>query len=160
MSGSELEYRVRFSDTDWMGLLHHAHYPRLFEWAREEFFRSVGHAWLDHIHEDRWLAVLELEYHVVGRARYDDVLHIHTTLTQVSRARIWLEYEVRAADAGEVVAPAGPCTRSSTARERSYGSREGSPSTSRRIPARPKSAGNERRDIALEVNQSIRSVVE
>ena len=104
MAGFAFEYRVRFSDTDWMGLLHHQHYPRLFEWTREELFRSFGHPFLAHIEQDRWLAVLEVSYRVHGRATFDRVLRIVPRLAKVTRARIGIEYTVTDSETGELIA--------------------------------------------------------
>jgi len=104
MTTFAFEYRVRFSDTDWMGLLHHQHYPRLFEWAREELFRARGQAFLGHIEQDRWLAVLEIAYNIKGPAKYDRVLRVMPRLTKVTRARIWIGYEVTDAETGDLIA--------------------------------------------------------
>lgn len=104
MHETRFEYRVRFSDTDWMGLLHHQHYPRLFEWAREEHFRALGHPFLGHIEQDRWLAVLAISYRIMGRACYDQILHVVPRLTKVTRARIWVDYEVTNVQTEELIA--------------------------------------------------------
>lgn len=98
------EYRVRFSDIDWMGMLHHQHYPRIFEWAREELFRSLGHSFIEHIKQDHWLAALEVSYQMKRPARYDSVLSVRAFMTRLSRARIGIGYEVRLAGTDEVVA--------------------------------------------------------
>ncbi|MBN1344431.1 MAG: acyl-CoA thioesterase [Phycisphaerae bacterium] len=104
MSQAVFEYRVRFSDTDWMGLLHHQHYPRLFEWAREELFRGIGHSFASHIQHDEWLAVLEVSYRIRGQARYDAILRIVPRMVKVTRARIWIAYEVLDTGTGRVIA--------------------------------------------------------
>ncbi len=104
MVETTFEYRVRFSDIDWMGMLHHQHYPRIFEWAREELFRSLGHSFVEHIEQDHWLAALEVSYQMRRPARYDSVLRVRAIMTRLSRARVTVTYEVRQEGADEVIA--------------------------------------------------------
>lgn len=86
------EYRVRVTDTDLMGVVHHAHYPRLFEWAREEYCRAAGHSFASHITRGEYLVVLHVAYRVNGQIRYDDLLRIVTKVSKTTRAKIWFSY--------------------------------------------------------------------
>ena len=87
MGDFAFEYRVRVTDIDWMGMMHHQHYARLFEWTREEYFRRLGHAFLRHIEQDEWLAALALSYRMTAHATYDQILRIVPRFTKVTKAR-------------------------------------------------------------------------
>jgi acyl-CoA thioester hydrolase len=87
------EYRVRVSDTDLMGVVHHGHYPRLFEWAREEYCRAAGHSFASHITRGEYLAVLHIAYRVNAQIQHDDLLRVVINVAKTTRARIWFSYQ-------------------------------------------------------------------
>jgi acyl-CoA thioester hydrolase len=104
MGVSELEVRVRYAETDQMGVAHHASYFVWFEAGRTEFIRGRGRSYAQ-IEEDGWLLVV-IEAHCQFRrpARYDDVLFVRTHLRDLRPATLAFGYElVRRAD-GEVLA--------------------------------------------------------
>ena len=104
MEASELEVRVRYAETDQMGVAHHASYLVWFEAGRTEFIRSRGRSYAQ-IEADGWLlVVVEARCRYLRPARYDDVLTVRTRLGATGRATLAFDYEVvRRAD-GEVVA--------------------------------------------------------
>jgi acyl-CoA thioester hydrolase len=90
----ETTIRVRYDETDPMGLLHHSKYYTYFEIARTEMLRDSGGNYR-HMEESGLFAVVvkaECRYH--KPARYDDVLKILTTLRAISAAKIEHEYVV------------------------------------------------------------------
>jgi acyl-CoA thioester hydrolase len=104
MDSFVFEYRVRVTDTDLMGVMHHHNYPRLFEWTREEYFRGMGHAFLGYIRQDQYLAALSVSYRMTGQATYDQVLRITPHFTKVTKARMELSYEVVERESGNTIA--------------------------------------------------------
>ncbi|HLW59881.1 MAG TPA: thioesterase family protein [bacterium] len=104
MDVSELEVRVRYAETDQMGVAHHASYLVWFEAGRTEFIRSCGRSYAQ-IEADGWLlVVVEARCRYLRPARYDDLLTVRTRLASLRPATLEFGYEiVRKAD-GDVIA--------------------------------------------------------
>jgi acyl-CoA thioester hydrolase len=94
MLTGEIQVRVRYAETDRMGLLHHANYLVYFEQARTELLRSGGRTYKDLEDQGFFLVVVKLEVKYKLPAHYDDVLTIRTTLTRTTPIRIEHKYEV------------------------------------------------------------------
>ena len=94
MTSGEIQIRVRYAETDRMGLLHHANYLVYFEQARTELLRARGRSYKDMEDEGFFLVVAKLEVKYRLPAHYDDVLTIRTTVTRTSPIRIEHKYEV------------------------------------------------------------------
>jgi acyl-CoA thioester hydrolase len=90
----EIQVRVRYAETDKMGLLHHANYLVYFEQARTELLRARGRTYKDMEDEGFFLVVAKLEVRYKLPAHYDDVLTIRTTVTRTTPVRIEHKYEV------------------------------------------------------------------
>lgn len=90
----EIVVRVRYAETDRMGLLHHANHLIYFEQARTELLRSRGLAYKD-LEDDGYLLVLtHAEVRYKSPARYDDLLTVRTTVARTTLVRIEHRYEV------------------------------------------------------------------
>jgi acyl-CoA thioester hydrolase len=90
----EITVRVRYAETDRMGLLHHANYLVYFEQARTELLRSQGLTYRD-LEDAGFLLVLsKVEVRYKRPAFYDDVLTIRTTVARSTPVRIEHRYEV------------------------------------------------------------------
>jgi acyl-CoA thioester hydrolase len=90
----EIQVRVRYDETDPMGLLHHAKYFTYFEMARTEMLRAMGGNYRQ-MEEDGLFAVVvkaTCRYH--KPARYDDMLTVHAAVVGMSAAKIEHEYTV------------------------------------------------------------------
>lgn len=90
----EVRIRVRYAETDRMGLLHHANYLVYFEQARTELLRDRGKTYKDLEDAGFFLVVAKLEVKYRLPAHYDDVLTIRTTVTRASPIRIEHHYQV------------------------------------------------------------------
>ena len=90
----EIEIRVRYQETDPMGLLHHANYFTYFEIARTELLRASGGNYRRMEEEGRYVVVVRAECHFQRPARYDDLLRIRTIVTRITPAKIEQEYQV------------------------------------------------------------------
>ena len=87
--------RVRYAETDQMGITYHGVYFVWFEVARVDFIRARGLSYRDlEQKEDLRLPVIEAEARFLKPSYYDDVLEIRTRLLEMSGARIRFEYEV------------------------------------------------------------------
>lgn len=90
----ETTIRVRYAETDRMGLLHHATYAVYFEQARTEMLRSRGVTYRDIEDSGHFLVVIELGCKFKKPAYYDDLLTIRTTVARVTHVKIVHEYRV------------------------------------------------------------------
>lgn len=94
MLSGEIQIRVRYAETDRMGLLHHANYLIYFEQARTELLRTQGAAYKELEDKGFFLVIAKIEIKYKSPAYYDDVLTIRTTVTRSSPIRIEHKYEV------------------------------------------------------------------
>ena len=86
--------RVRYAETDQMGVVYYANYLVWFEVARTDWLRAVG--WTYREMEQNGVALPVIEAHAEYRraARYDDELEIRTTAQLLTPVRIRFDYEV------------------------------------------------------------------
>jgi acyl-CoA thioester hydrolase len=97
---AETRVRVRYAETDQMGVVYHANYLVWFEVGRVEFIRQMG---LDYRsmerEENAMIAVVEATARYKAPARYDDELIVRTTLAGVRGSIVRFRYAVvRATD--------------------------------------------------------------
>ena len=90
----EIQIRVRYAETDRMGLLHHANYLVYFEQGRTELLRQLGRTYKDVEDEGYFLVLAKVEVRYRAPARYDDLLTLRTTVTRTTPVRIEHEYKV------------------------------------------------------------------
>ena len=94
MLTGEIQVRVRYAETDRMGLLHHANYLVYFEQARTELLRDTGRSYRDLEDAGFFLVLAKAEVRYKLPARYDDVLTVRTTVVRTSPVRLEHRYEV------------------------------------------------------------------
>ena len=94
MLSGEIQVRVRYAETDRMGLLHHANYLVYFEQARTELLRSRGVAYKDLEDQGYFLVIVKAEVRYRSPAHYDDLLTVRTTVTRTGPVRLEHKYEV------------------------------------------------------------------
>lgn len=93
-TAGEIQIRVRYAETDRMGLLHHANYLVFFEQARTELLREQGLTYKDMEDAGFLLVLTKVEVRYRSPARYDDLLTIRTTVARVTPVRIDHSYHV------------------------------------------------------------------
>jgi acyl-CoA thioester hydrolase len=84
--------RVRFAETDAMGVLHHAAYVPYLEEARVEYLRHLGRPYPAIRAEGYDLAVLELVLQYRRSARFDEVVEVHTRVSTFRGASFQIDY--------------------------------------------------------------------
>lgn len=94
MTSGETTIRVRYAETDRMGLLHHANYLVYFEQAHTDLLRSLGLTYKDMEDQGFLLVVTKVEVRFRRPARYDDLLTVRTTVEKTTMVRIDHRYEV------------------------------------------------------------------
>lgn len=92
--------KVRFVETDMMGVVHHSNHFRWFEMARVEYLRQAGVLLLDLMAEDIVFPITDVSCQYKASARFDDWLLIRAKMLDLSRAKMVFAYEiVRESDA-------------------------------------------------------------
>jgi len=92
--------RVRYAETDKMGIVYYAHYLVWFEIGRTEWLRDTGWTYRAMEQDGLGLPVLEAQCAYKTSARYDDEIEIRTAARMVSAVRLAFDYQlVRKADA-------------------------------------------------------------
>ena len=102
---SELITRVRYVETDQMGMVYYANYYIYFEIGRVEFMRERGVVYKQmELQDDSYIVVVESQCRYLHPARYDDVLRIRTRVAQSRRRTIRFAYEIVNDATGELLA--------------------------------------------------------
>jgi acyl-CoA thioester hydrolase len=97
MSPSITRIRVRYAETDQMGVVHHASYLIWMEVARVDYCRNAGFRYKDlEIDHGVLLAVTEVGCRYLSPARYDDEIEIVTVLTRAHHRAVTFQYEMHA----------------------------------------------------------------
>ncbi len=92
---AEAQIRVRYAETDQMGVVYHANYLVWFEVGRVEFIRQLGMDYKDmEQEEDALIAVAEVTARYKAPARYDDELVVRTSLAGVRGPIVRFRYRV------------------------------------------------------------------
>lgn len=86
------DVRVRFAETDAMGIVHHASYLPYLEAARVEWLRAIGHDYVGLQDSGVQFPVVEVAVRYLKPSVFDDVLTIHLTVATVSRATLQIGY--------------------------------------------------------------------
>lgn len=90
----DTEIRVRYAETDRMGLLHHATYFVYFEMGRIELLRQQGKSYREIEDAGFFLVIIDIGCKYKKPAQYDDVLILRTTVVKVSHVKIVHNYQV------------------------------------------------------------------
>ena len=101
----ETRVRVRYAETDQMGVVYYANYIVWMEVGRVDYCKSIGFSYQKMEEEDGvLLAVTEVHCRYVYPARFDQELVIRTWIKQAHARMVTFGYEMRLADGGRVVA--------------------------------------------------------
>ncbi len=94
MIESKTELRVRYADTDKMGVVYYGNYATFYEVGRTEMFREIGLSYARIEELGVCLPVVELNCKFHKSALYDEVLTIVTRVEKMPDVRIRFEYEI------------------------------------------------------------------
>jgi acyl-CoA thioester hydrolase len=90
--------RVRYRDTDQMGVVYHSVYLEFFETARTELLRAHGMPYASIEAKGLMLPVLEASLQIKGGARYDDVIDIESSIAPMEGVRMRITYRLLRGD--------------------------------------------------------------
>jgi acyl-CoA thioester hydrolase len=95
------ELRVRYAETDQMGVVYHANYLVWCEAGRTEYIRAAGTPYAQIERDGVALAVVDVTMRCHAPARYDEMIRVETTLTEVKSRTLTFDYVIKRASTGE-----------------------------------------------------------
>ena len=103
---SRVEFRVRYAETDQIGVVYHANYLIWCEIGRTDHIRTLGGSYREMEEQGITLAVSEASLRFIAPARYDDMIRVETTLSRVTSRTLTFDYVVSNAESGVKLATA------------------------------------------------------
>jgi acyl-CoA thioester hydrolase len=102
---NETRLRVRYAETDQMGVVYHANHFIWFEVGRVELLRQLGFSYKDmELQDGCFIAVVDAQCRYKAPVHYDDEVIVRTYLKHVREKVIRFGYELRRAETGELLA--------------------------------------------------------
>ena len=86
--------RVRYAESDAMGIVHHAVYPVWMELGRSDLLRELGQSYAEWEKRGVRMSVAELRVTYRAPARYDELVKVRTRLKEAGRRKVVFAYEV------------------------------------------------------------------
>jgi len=96
--------RVRYGETDCMGVTYYANYFAWFEAARTEYFRAIGFAYAEFEKQGILLPVADAHCRYLAPCSYDDLITIRTVVSQIRQSSLRFEYHVLKAGCSKPIA--------------------------------------------------------
>ncbi len=90
----DIQLRVRYYETDCMGIVHHSNYIRFYEVARTEMLREFGTTYQEMEQVGVMLPVLDVQAHYISPAYDDDLLTIRVTLAEMPKVKMRFDFEI------------------------------------------------------------------
>lgn len=91
----ETRFRVRYAETDQMGVVYHSNYIVWFEVGRVEMLRQMGFTYREmEKDDDTHIAVVDVRCRYKLPARYDDLICVRTSLLNVRESLLRFGYEI------------------------------------------------------------------
>lgn len=90
----KIQIRIRYGETDQMGVVYHGNYPQYLEMGRIEWLRSLGVSYKSMEDEGIMLPVISLSLNYKKSAFYDDIIEVKTQLKKRPLASIEFDYEI------------------------------------------------------------------
>ncbi|MBT8305134.1 MAG: acyl-CoA thioesterase [Bacteroidia bacterium] len=94
MKSHEIKIRIRYGETDQMGVVYHGNYTQYLEMGRIEWLRNLGISYRKMEEDGIMLPVISLSLNFKKSARYDDVVNVKTQLKKMPTAKIEFDYEI------------------------------------------------------------------
>jgi acyl-CoA thioester hydrolase len=97
------EIRIRYAETDQMGVSYYANHFIWFEESRTEYFRARGLLYTDFEKQGFFLPVVEAHCRYHAPTRYDDLIFVRTWISEIKRTSLRFSYEIRNKKNNELV---------------------------------------------------------
>src|SRR5256714_10215188 len=96
-----IEFRVRYAESDQMQVVYHSNYLIWCEMGRTEFIRALGTPYAELERQNVTLAVVEANMRFHAGARYDNLIRVTTTVSDVRSRTITFDYVITDAETGD-----------------------------------------------------------
>jgi len=96
-----VEFRVRYAETDQMGVVYHSHYLVWCEIGRTDLIRRLGTPYAELERQGVTLAVVDASIRYHAGARYDELVRVRTLVANVRSRTITFDYTIERAQSGE-----------------------------------------------------------
>jgi len=96
--------KVRFAETDAQGHVFFGNYYTYFDEGLVEYLRELGYSYQDLLQQGMDFLYVESGCRHYSSARFDDVLHVHTTLGKIGNSSLTFEFSIYQQDSDELVA--------------------------------------------------------
>ena len=94
MNFNEISFRVRYGETDQMGVVYHGNYAQYLEMGRVEWLREYGVSYKKMEENGIMLPVISLEVKYKKPALYDDLITVRTILKKTPAVKIEFDFEI------------------------------------------------------------------
>lgn len=94
MNFNEISFRVRYAETDQMGIVYYGNYAQYLEMGRVEWLRELGISYKDMEKNGVMLPVVSLQLFYKKPALYDDLITVRTILKRTPNVKIEFDYEI------------------------------------------------------------------
>ncbi len=90
----DVPIRVRYNETDQMGIVHHSNYIFYYEVARTELMRSLGTSYREMEERGALLVIRDVRSHFIAPAYYDEILTVRVSIAQMPTVKVAFEFEI------------------------------------------------------------------
>ncbi|MDR4498683.1 MAG: acyl-CoA thioesterase [Candidatus Scalindua sp.] len=104
MKSCDFTIRVRYQETDQMGIVYYSNYFVYFEMGRIELLRNLGISYSQLEKENIFLAVVDAQCKYRSPARFDDLLVVNTCISKLKYTRVEFCYKIRHIDEEKLIA--------------------------------------------------------
>jgi acyl-CoA thioester hydrolase len=94
MFTTKTTYRVRYSDTDQMGVVYYGNYPRFYEIGRSEMIRDLGYSYKELEETGVFMPVAAIDAKYRKPLYYDELITIETSIKKMPQARMLFYHSI------------------------------------------------------------------
>lgn len=90
----DVPIRVRYNETDQMGIVHHSNYIFYFEIGRTELMRSLGTSYKEMEERGALLVVRDVQLHYIAPAYYDEIITVRVSIPELPTVKVTFDIEI------------------------------------------------------------------
>lgn len=90
----DIPVRVRYNETDQMGIVHHSNYIFYYEVARTELMRSLGTSYREMEERGALLVIRDVRSHFIAPAYYDEILIVRVSICEMPTVKVTFYFEI------------------------------------------------------------------
>lgn len=90
----DIPIRVRYNETDQMGIVHHSNYIFYYEVARTELMRDLGTSYREMEERGALLVVRDVSMRFIAPAYYDEILNVRVSIREEPTVKVTFDFEI------------------------------------------------------------------